>query len=284
VAVVKVLESIEAPHAIENSTRVYVRHASTSTPIELADIDRIDYLLQRRRAPEKWREELIERAEARSPLSPGLVGQPHRRLRVVVTPVFPRGTLFSYDGLFELAKRLDDKADRMMRNFRMVHEGVMGGRLADPSADHHLEVSTQGVLFFEEPVEYSGTSQDQQTQFIFLKDALWPLARGVNIALPFFSGLLTNLLIRCELYECHGVAFLHVEPSKLVRPELLIAQRRSTDHLISVSTYVAADDLRDQRIEILTDVLRRMLWAFSYRAGGDFKDTIEQSIKASGLA
>lgn len=166
----------------------------------------------------------------------------------------------------------------------MVHEGVMGGRVADPSADHHLEVSTQGVLFFEQPVEYSGTSQDQQTQFIFLKDALWPLARGVNSALPFFSGLLTNLLIRCELHECQGVAFLHVEPSKLVRPELLIAQRRCTDHLISVSTYVAADDLRDQRIEILTDVLRRVLWAFSYRAGGDFKDTIERSIKASGLA
>ncbi len=37
-AVVKVSESIEAPHAIEGSTRVYIRNASTTDPYELADI------------------------------------------------------------------------------------------------------------------------------------------------------------------------------------------------------------------------------------------------------
>ena len=49
IVVVKVPESIEDPHAIENSTRVYIRTASTTEPYDLADIDRIDYLLKRRR-------------------------------------------------------------------------------------------------------------------------------------------------------------------------------------------------------------------------------------------
>lgn len=43
--VVRVPESIEAPHAIQNATRVYIRDASTTAAVELADIDRIDYLL-----------------------------------------------------------------------------------------------------------------------------------------------------------------------------------------------------------------------------------------------
>jgi hypothetical protein len=213
------LESVEAPHAIENSTRVYVRAASTSTPIELADVERIDYLLQRRRAPEQRREELVDRGAARSPLSPVSSGMDHRRMRVVVAPVFPRGMLFSYDTLYTIAKRLDDQGDRMLRSFRMVHEGVMGGRLADPQTDHHLEVSTHGVLFFEQPVEYSGTGSDKRTQFLFLKDLLWPILRGVDISLPFFNGLLTNLLIRCELHGCPSVAYLFAEPSKLMRPD-----------------------------------------------------------------
>jgi hypothetical protein len=273
---VKVLESVEAPHAIENSTRVYVRAASTTTPIELADLERIDYLLQRRRAPEQLREALIERAAGRSPLS---VGADHRRMRVVVTPVFPRGMLFSYDTLYELARRLDDQGSRMLRNFRMVHEGVMGGRLADPQTDHHLEVSTHGVLFFEQPVEYSGTGSDKRTQFVFLKDLLWPLLRGVDISLPFFNGLLTNLLIRCELRRCEGVAYLFTDPGRLALADHEIQQRQCMDNVVRVQTFVTADTLAGQRIEIFTDVLRQMLWAFSYRPKNDFKDIVERAVK-----
>ena len=47
--VVKIPESIEAPHAIQNSTRVYVRVNNVTEPMELADIDRIEFLLNRRR-------------------------------------------------------------------------------------------------------------------------------------------------------------------------------------------------------------------------------------------
>jgi schlafen family protein len=282
IAVVKVLESVEAPHAIENSTRVYVRAASTTTPIELADLDRIDYLLQRRRAPEQRREELVERAARRSPLSPMSSGTDHRRMRVIVAPVFPRGMLFSYDTLYEVAKRLDEKGDRMLRNFRMVHEGVIGGRLADPQTDHHLEVSTHGVLFFEQPVEHSGTGSDKRTQFVFLKDLLWPILRGVDVALQFFNGLLTNLLIRCELHGCEGVAYLSAAPSKLMRPDDEIAHRQCADRVIRVSTHVPADTLVSQRTDIFTDVLRQMLWTFSYRPKGDFRETVERLLKGLG--
>lgn len=51
VAVVKVHESIEAPHAIQNSTRVYIRTGSQNQPYKLAEIDRIEYMLKRRQKP-----------------------------------------------------------------------------------------------------------------------------------------------------------------------------------------------------------------------------------------
>ena len=42
VVVVQIPESVEAPHAIENSTKVYIRTNSTAEIIQIAEIDRIE--------------------------------------------------------------------------------------------------------------------------------------------------------------------------------------------------------------------------------------------------
>ena len=49
VVLVRVNESPEAPHAIQNETKVYIRVGSTTQPTKLADIDRIQYMLKRER-------------------------------------------------------------------------------------------------------------------------------------------------------------------------------------------------------------------------------------------
>ena len=83
VVVVKVAESIEAPHAIENTTRVYIRVNSTTEPIELAEIDRIEYLLNRRQNPKNRREQMI--AESFGRFS---TGTPRLCIAVVPSVVF----------------------------------------------------------------------------------------------------------------------------------------------------------------------------------------------------
>jgi len=188
--------------------------------------------------------------------------------------------LLPYDQLYEQAKRLDDQGDNMFRNFRMVHEGVLGGYMADPKrADHHVELSTHGVWFYEKPVENTGTSNDGLIPFVMLKDLLWPLMRGVDGAVQFFSGSLTNLLIRCELFGCDGVAYLFTEPRRLVRPENEFEQRQCADNVIRVETYATAETLAGDRIDVFTDVLRRMVWAFSYRPKDDFRALV---VKVAG--
>jgi hypothetical protein len=47
IVVVKVNQSVEAPHAIENSTRVYVRTGNLSQPYQLADVSTLEYLFKR---------------------------------------------------------------------------------------------------------------------------------------------------------------------------------------------------------------------------------------------
>jgi hypothetical protein len=65
-AAVEIEESWEAPHAIENSKRVYVRTGNGANPYELADVDLIIELVRRRAEPQAKRERLLSVARKRA--------------------------------------------------------------------------------------------------------------------------------------------------------------------------------------------------------------------------
>src|SRR5207245_1253180 len=60
---IEVDESAEAPHAIENSTLVYVRTGNAANPFELADVNSVIELLRRRENPLRTRELLFQRSQ-----------------------------------------------------------------------------------------------------------------------------------------------------------------------------------------------------------------------------
>jgi predicted HTH transcriptional regulator len=57
--VIEVDESGEAPHAIENSKRVYIRTGSAANPYDLAEVDLIIDLMKRRQEPLEKRDRLL---------------------------------------------------------------------------------------------------------------------------------------------------------------------------------------------------------------------------------
>jgi hypothetical protein len=86
---VRVDESREAPHAVEKGREVYVyeRDGSTTPPYRLAEVDRIAYLLQRRRSIEDDREHMLD---AEIDRARGLLEGGHCPLRwASVIPVYP---------------------------------------------------------------------------------------------------------------------------------------------------------------------------------------------------
>jgi hypothetical protein len=64
-AVVRVPESPEAPHAMEGGRHIYIRTGDVSKRIDLADITRIERLLKRRGAAEQQRERMLNEMVAR---------------------------------------------------------------------------------------------------------------------------------------------------------------------------------------------------------------------------
>jgi hypothetical protein len=60
VVVVRVHQSPTAPHSIVNKTRVYIRTGSVSTPIDLANIERIEWMLNERRRFSSKHDEFVQ--------------------------------------------------------------------------------------------------------------------------------------------------------------------------------------------------------------------------------
>lgn len=262
IVVVKVPESIEAPHAIENSTRVYIRTASTTEPYDLADIDRIEYLLKRRRQPEERREELIGEMAARSPYALAVPA-----VRVVVSPVYPRGLLVPREGLFERARVLEDRGgSHYLSVFRFIQDGILSTGSTAGQREYYLEANTHGIVFFEGPGQINGTVTDYRTKeeigYVNLGQLLVPVAKVLNTALFLLKDRVTNILIRYELLRWMAIGFLAEKTADLNNPGGLARTRFLHHNYAAGSTTAVLETL--SREDLLTEIMRQMLWAFDY--------------------
>jgi hypothetical protein len=96
--VIEIDESSQTPHAIENSTQVYVRTGNAANPYELADVDLIFDLAKRRKGLFELRARLLERAKTRFSAHVGARGL-GPRLQFSVGPRFPTRQLCQYEEL-----------------------------------------------------------------------------------------------------------------------------------------------------------------------------------------
>src|SRR5207248_10993980 len=100
VAVVSVHESPQAPHTIQNSTRVYVRTGQHSMPEDLADLSRLERLLRRRSEREAERDRAIEAAQERTE---GLFPR-YTWSALAVSPLYPDAEMKTPRAVLEWAR------------------------------------------------------------------------------------------------------------------------------------------------------------------------------------
>ena len=146
VVIVRVDESVNAPHAIQNSTRVYIRVGSVTQPYkkpELAELDRIEYLFKRRQDTQIVTQQILDRIENRSSLvytlnnpTMKLIARPVLAYRPVISPAA------IYDSLY-----------RTHAHIKRVPGGIC--RFIEPSrynnhelSDNYLELNEYGIVYY----------------------------------------------------------------------------------------------------------------------------------------
>ncbi len=143
-AVIEVDESWEAPHAIENSKKVYVRTGNAAVPYELAEVDLIIELVRRRSEPAAKRQGLL--ATARKRASDVLIADPRTPYaEISVSPQYPRHALCTREECWNFVTNSPYRGGRYfpLATVRRVEDGVASYN----RAQEYGQVSKDGVLF-----------------------------------------------------------------------------------------------------------------------------------------
>jgi len=168
VAVIRVDESPEAPHAVDQSRRIYERTGNLNSPYDLADIDRIQHLLIRRQKIEEQREanlaSCFRRAELYFSYSRGTF--PTRW--VSVTPLFPWRDLCAPQACRDFHSNWNYEASSQRTHWQI--QRAPGGSLvigntftSDPASQPVVafcDLSSKGHVFaIEDALEFGDQTQ-----------------------------------------------------------------------------------------------------------------------------
>ncbi|KPL05299.1 MAG: hypothetical protein AMJ73_01415 [candidate division Zixibacteria bacterium SM1_73] len=124
VVFIRVEESHETPHAINNNTDVYLRIGSQNQPFRKATVDEIEQLKNRRQKAVENREALMQRADQRflsmpfDPVDRIHIATAKKDLhssyrKVSIVPLFPNKPLFEYSELSKLKDTFHNPGDQV---------------------------------------------------------------------------------------------------------------------------------------------------------------------------
>lgn len=159
--VIEVDESWEAPHAIENSKRVYVRTGNAANPYDLAEVDLVIELVRRRAEPTALRERMLHVAAERARHA---FGPDNIHVEVSVCPTYPRRPLCTRDTTWDFFSTQTYRGGRFFsfNTLRRVEDGTAS---FDPN--EYGMLNTYGVLLARKVMRVDNEG------FLFIRDPLY---------------------------------------------------------------------------------------------------------------
>lgn len=271
VVIVRVDESIHAPHAIKEVTQVYIRVGSITQPYEykLAEMDRIAYMFKRREDSQVITRQLLDRIEKRveafSNTNASNIALNVPNITVIAKPIFPYRPAISREDIFEL---------------RRWWKRVSGGAYILPEYEHgdYCELNEYGIVYQRTKLEHRVNDSEHLNFEVFL----YRICDGMSLAKSFYDKCeyIGNIEFTVQLREVFG--------QKLVRSNQLgpqIGPLECSDSDVSASIQCLLRDLanNEQLMEILEELATKLLWAFNAAKRNQIKNLIREALRYSNL-
>lgn len=261
VVVIRIDESVQAPHAIQNSTKIYIRTGSITQPYELADTDHIAYMLKRREDSQVIVHQILNRIEERTE---DLCATDEPNLTVIIRPVFPYQPVISNVGVYDVASAelAPHVADSALNR-------VAGGTCFLIGAEKPyecLELNQHGIVYYRAEVTWSNPEWDNPKwtgKYVDFPQCIWKIGYAIDHARTLYE--------KCEpLGTLEITAQLRGTFQKKLRfhgeqIENFSKRYRSLDSEIFASTQCFQRDLlkRERVIDLVDALAEQLLWAFN---------------------
>ena len=262
--VIEVEESGEAPHAIENSKKVYVRTGNAANPYDLADVDLILDLVKRRKEPLELRDRLARFAESRADK---LVMTPQKYVQVTICPRFPRSALCTSEEVYDFVQNARYRGAHFINvnNLHRVPDGV-AGQLPERAAtgEAYEEISRFGLLFAR--TRFREITWEGQPDFPILSygDLFHSVCKFLYCAESFYGaiGFRGAVLVRVSLHNVTDERMTFYRIRSPILEDLSPNDFRCISEVVSTERVVEVDRIVANKLGVLTDILGEVAWSF----------------------
>lgn len=263
--VVQINESPRAPHAIENSTKVFVRTEASTDTITLADIRRIERMLLRRAEISRRWDDFFDQSWtfARSVN----FGQKYAYREIRIGPLYPAESLLTREAIYDFL------SNSGIRNWAGFHLGELlrtpiGALLARiQNAERFLNIGDIGILHYVEPC-YPGNYQGAKKYPLDLFPMAGPILKMVSLAgsLIDYSKTSCDLQVQASLRNISGQSFLSgMDPHRSVHITTV------GDSVIA-STVVASHKLPGAALDVAIELMYQLRWPFGKEPAPTIED------------
>ena len=249
VVIVRVDESIQAPHAIKEVTQVYIRVGSITQPYEykLAEMDRIAYMFKRREDSQVVARQILDRIETRAKHNLDL-DMP--TLTVTAQPVFPYRPVISTSDIYDLPNK-DPWPPRR----------VAGG-ISCFSEERFLDLNEYGIVCY-------GVILSSPAQEIDYDIFLWEMKYLINHARNLYEKCeyIGNIKVTARLGNVFGKKLVDRENrgDGWRITDNIDAEPKCFDSEVLASKQCLSRDLKskEERKDIVEELVAQLLWAFN---------------------
>ena len=260
VVIVRVDESIQAPHAIEGSTKVYIRTGSITQPYRLSDIDRISHMLKRREDSQGVAQQIFDRIEERSSkIEPTFIkigNYKHRsdylsKFTVIARPVFPYRPVITASNIYELYQQ-----------YRWNLIRVTGGVFTF-SEDAYWELNEYGIVYYRTVLSSPDDQEIDYSQFIRCINNLIKWANTLYADCEYFG----NLEVTAQLQNIFGKKL--IDPENISYGENITADLQGNQpcydsEVLALKQCLARDlEGNKEHKDLVEELTCQLLWAFN---------------------
>ena len=282
VVVVSVNESIEAPHAIENSKIMYIRSGDFSEPYELAKSKWIEHLFQRRKNANKNKTEITNKINIRrekiknklARLGNFTFGNP--MFEIVVSPSLPHYPLLSLEETYEFIRQYETDrnpfgaSDKLKR----VTHGIFSF-FGNKDDFRFSELNQMGLTSIYKTF---GNSTPNEGYTIEIFRSIITVAETLRFMQQLYQSVnySGNITVELSLHDIYG--------RKIVFPWTGYGSHDDGDYLSydeSIKSEIAyvSSNLDDEIIEVIVNLIKDIIWAFTQKLVSIPESFITQEIE-----
>ena len=270
--VVEVESSAEAPHALENNTKIYIRTGDASNPYTLAEVPALQRLFQRREQAQRRWEQATSRTESFLRDHAQVWNNPH--LVVSVGPRLPQDVIATPEHVLSFVQGTSSQSGRFRHPIVKRYQG--GVFVVENPGQHHrfVNFSDYGVVIYHAGLEESsyitgnmpgggpGASRDS---YYF-----WQIVGHLRDVFSWVGNLYAQFAVRVELA-------INIKLDELLEHAFLLVQRPAMPHAavtpeITCNFSCPSEQLAELNFAMVVQACYNLHWGF----GGGHPATVDQ--------